>query len=130
MATAQDTYGKPTHAQAFNVPEGYFEHLTQRILDRTVNEEGEVKIIKTIHRLPTSDTRHRRISMRRLIAAAAAVAGFIITLGLHTAQKPQNIGSAANSTQLAETTSDNNIDNMIDYVMYDDDDFYAYLIDN
>ena len=116
--------------KVFKVPEHYFDTLTERILELTANAPAEnngPSVDMPKRQITLKQRMHRRL---RLTAAAAAVAGFVITVGVHTMQHgEQRTDNTPYTNTMAEANDDNTIDTMIDYVMYDDADLYAYMMD-
>ena len=91
------TFGK---SNPFKVPEGYFENIEKRVMDN----------------LPEIDTSSKTVAKeiplwKRLRPYVAAAAFF---------------GVMANVSAIAHS-DDYNIDKAVDYVMMDNEDFYAYL---
>lgn len=109
------------HDNHFSVPEGYFDTIAQRVMDRI--PANEVRMIPAVEKKKSTP---RRLLWARIGVAAATVAA-VFTLGMrfmghdHVQQSPV----AAVST--ASYTSDENLDAMADYIMVDDQDLYAYL---
>ena len=60
------------------------------------------------------------------MAVAAVAVGIITTIGLRLSTPTTHHNNNASNN----TGNDNTIETMIDYVMYDDNDLYAYLLDN
>ena len=93
------------HDNHFSVPEGYFDTIAQRVMDRI--PANEVRMIPAVEK--------KKSTPRRLLWARIGVA--------HDHVQPSPV--AAVST--ASYTSDENLDAMADYIMVDDQDLYAYL---
>ena len=98
----------------FTVPEGYFDHLADRVMQQLPAE-----------RKP-ADVR----SIRPWLYAAACVAILIVSVLFvsHQSNQPSQ-QTAVNATPQTETLSDNYIDDMADYAMMDNEDIYLYLAD-
>ena len=95
----------------FVVPEGYFEQLTDQVMQS----------------LPERRPRAKSVWMRPVFYAAASVCAVIFGAGLlysnHFAE-PAPVYSAAKATAV-----ESNIDQAADYVMIDNEDIYSYLAD-
>lgn len=104
----------------FKVPEGYFEHLTEDVMDK----------------LPESQTLSRPLVLvpkRRRWRAVAVAACFVVSLGAasfifhQTSEEPQ----PQQSSNTISATSDNSMmEAMAEYTMLDNEDMYAYIADN
>lgn len=118
----KNTFGK---TNPFKVPEGYFENLEKRVMDR----------------LPEVDTPSRTVAReiplwRRISPYVAAAAFFGVMAGGYLfyhdsnadAPLPVNKVSAVSANVSSISHNDDyNIDKAADYAMMDNEDFYAYL---
>ena len=108
-------------SQPMRVPEGYFDNLTQRIMEQL--PEVEETATKTVSLTPQKRTRW----IGWTVAAAACIA-----LAVLFVPKLWNSGT----TLTGEETAQNNLENiydeqyeeqMLEYAMVDNTDVYAYL---
>lgn len=105
----------------FKVPEGYFETLTERVVDSVGKSDTRMKVE------PKSE--YRLLKTFAACAVAACLAGvlfFAVPIG--------NVGS--DEVALAEMSERNNADDedyqkeVLNYAMLDNDDVYTYLAGN
>lgn len=99
----------------FTVPEGYFDHLADRVMQQLPAERKH-----TVVR-----------SLRPWLYAAACIAILIVSVLFvsHQSNQPTQQQAAVNNTSKTETQSDNYIDDMADYAMVDNEEIYLYLAD-
>ncbi len=116
------TSNKTTPKEVFRIPDGYFEQLESKVMQR-IHEYPAPGAPKCS---PMCLTQHRY----RVGIAAAVVAAFVTTTGWHKIQQDRGLEQTKHNALLSEQNNDANLDKMIDYVMYDEDDLYAYLMDN
>lgn len=96
----------------FTVPEGYFDHLADRVMQQ-IPAERKPAVVRSI---------------RPWLYAAACVAILFVSVIFVTnksSEQPQQ-QTAVNLTT-AETVSDNYLDDMADYAMMDNEEIYLYL---
>lgn len=105
------------HSMPFSVPEGYFDKLTERVMGQL--PEDEQRPIKKANKI------------RRLFpyAAAASVVAAAIGIGIYLkfsdSQQPDQ--NHAQQVQVAHNYEEPAIEEVADYIMYDDTDLYAYI---
>ena len=109
------------HDNHFSVPEGYFDTIAQRVMDRI--PANEVRMIPAVEKKKSPP---RRLLWARIGVAAATVAA-VFTLGMRFMSPDHTPSSPVASVSSATYTSDENLDAMADYIMVDDQDLYAYL---
>lgn len=105
----------------FSVPQGYFDTLAQRMIDRLPAHE-----VRMIPNEETKKNKYRLPTWARLGAAAAVVAA-ICMAGIGFFNDEPSTSSPVASTTMATYSSEDNIDAMADYIMVDDQDLYAYI---
>lgn len=122
--------GKDNH---FKVPEGYFDHLMEQVMEKLPEQEAQVIDIK--HR-PLA-TWWKQPAIRKIAAAVALVAllGGGATVALHhqPAHQPASVAQAesthSESMQTRQTSNeDATFDEMANYTMMDNETIYASLI--
>ncbi|MBP3725948.1 MAG: hypothetical protein J6I60_01855 [Bacteroidaceae bacterium] len=111
---------KQSAEHIFSVPPHYFDTLEERILSNTAKAMLPAQPATPPHKLTLRHT------LRRRMAVAAVAVGIITTIGLRLSTPTTHHNNNASNN----TGNDNTIETMIDYVMYDDNDLYAYLLDN
>ena len=118
-----ETENKPIERKnPFTVPDGYFDTLTERVMANI--PENEVRM------MPAQNDKHVLRKWWKAVAAAAAVVVAVFGMGLYMQQggneaKMETVAVQQTSDGSAET----NIDAMADYIMCDDYELYAYLVD-
>lgn len=92
----------------FRVPEGYFDSLTDRVMNRLPEQQIQVK-------------KPRAIGLRPYLYVAAAFAGFILCCG--------SLFHVSNTTQQREMALQDSIymEEMMDYTMMDNLTIHQYL---
>ena len=104
----------------FTVPDGYFDSLTSKVMDAIPANEVQMM---------TKPQKH--FSRWRGYAAAASIVAALFGAGIYFYQNgegTQNMSSTSNNNTVATYSSpDSNIDAVADYIMCDEQDFYAYL---
>ena len=107
----------------FSVPDGYFDHLTERVMERLPDLPVEDASAKTVD---IRKNRFRWIGWTAAIAAAVVAAVFFIS-----PTKGVDEGAIPTSTQLADNTVEMEYDQeALEYAMIDYNDIYCYLADN
>ncbi len=105
----------------FRVPEGYFDSLSQRVMDNIPN--NQVVIMPVNERSPFKGWRK--------YAAAAAVVAALFGAGLFynnaDSGLSQGQNEAGNAVAVANSSTDDNFDAVADYIMADECDLYAYM---
>lgn len=112
---------KNTEAEGnFRVPEGYFEEFCNRIASHP-----------SITAVPLAPLRSRSLLTLRLRMAAAALVASVVGLAVYsTTQHQADVITADATHNSTPLYNESNVDRMLDYVMYDDDDLYACLFDD
>ncbi len=119
----------------FRVPEGYFEHLTDKVMQRL--PEDTVPVAQTVQMVPTTTHNGRSTTLLRRLrplfyaAACLVVAIFGFTLFFNKTieeEQPQQV-SLANAQQTDTQASDEYIEEAVDYAMLDNQDIYYLLAD-
>ena len=119
----------------FRVPEGYFEQLTEQVM----NSLPDVEVAKQEPIAPVEQHRAKSVSMRPwLYAAACSVLALAMGVSYYfmqsSATSTDAVQMAAVSPAPAATydAPDNSsyIDDAADYVMLDNTEIYAYLSEN
>ncbi len=106
----------------FKVPEGYFDTITSRVMERI--PENEVKLIPT----ETQGTSKKKTWWRSYAAAAAViVAIFGAGLLIHNNGSETEETVATGNKVVNTVNSKNNVEAMADYIMADDYELYAYI---
>ena len=111
----------------FKVPDGYFDHLTERIMENL--PEQEIRVID----IRSRQTLWQKLPLRKIAAAVAAVVllGGGMLVGLQHAEKDNGQMVHASHTagiQSNYNSEDASFDQMADYAMMDSQDFYAQLV--
>ncbi len=98
----------------FRVPEGYFEHLSQQIMDRLPAQEIVLPARKVTmwHRL-------------RPYSVAAAVCAVVFGVGILGMQKFGT--SSSQSVDMFSNNEEYTIDQVVDYAMVDNVTMYSYI---
>ena len=113
----EETYLKETIGtrNPFRVPEGYFDQLTQQVMQQ----------------LPERQHRSRITALRPwLYAAACLTALFVLATTYHFRQSGDEAPSLTATVAPAADMSDADFDAVADYAMIDNVDIYACLTDN
>ncbi len=115
-----EDYKLPPFQDSFKVPDGYFDTLTERIMEKIPEESASEKAV--------SVNMWRRYSFR----AAAAVALVVIGIGTYSLfQKNETYEPRQQTAAVAEKQTNGQsaeaIDQVADYIMCDNHDLYAYL---
>lgn len=119
----------------FSVPENYFENLTSRIMER-IEEENNMPPFATQKGIFSSPKEHLSISKRlRPLIAAASLVGIIggASVAFHLSLPAQQAQGGTENRSVAESHSGASahhrtaFDDSADYMMFEDDDLYAYL---
>ena len=103
----------------FIVPEGYFDSLTDRIMQNLPQKE-EVKV---------AERRTIRRPYLRWAAVSLATIGIGLTAYLSAVKNNGGAieGNPAPQQTAANISAEDNLDQMADYMMLDQEDLYAYL---
>ena len=118
----------------FRVPDGYFDQLTQQVMQQLPEREETVAKQLSI----SSQPRARKVQMRPwLYAAACSVLAFAMGVSYYfmksqsTSTDATPMAAAAPAAPATYTASDNSyIDEVADYVMMDNTEIYACLTEN
>jgi hypothetical protein len=108
----------------FKVPEGYFDNLAANIMQNLPEKPAAREIpIRTFW------------SKKRIYAAAASIAVLIVGTGAllwnHSDKMTASPSIASSQTQqIMQADFSSSIEQMADYAMLDNEDYYVYLADN
>lgn len=110
---------------AFKVPAGYFDNLTQRVMER-IDSEDVGRVDTDIHTTKTVGMWTRKSFWISLTSTAAACVAIVLTLNVFTtSQTTDNTNAIASAkTESASTLAE---EDLLSYALYDGDDVYAYL---
>ena len=106
----------------FGVPDGYFNNLSQRIMDSLPEKDLSVKHVAI-------NGRHRLLWRFTSIAAAFVGGIFVAGLYMHHANKPVEVANIDQSVN-AEQLSDQDVETMVRSSHMDDYSLYKYLSDS
>lgn len=108
----------------FKVPEGYFNHLTERIMENL--PEQEVRVID----IRSRQTLWQKLPLRKIAAAVAVVAllGGGSFWALQHEGDSKMVAHAKQHEQKAVSSEDAAFNEMADYAMIDNETIYASLI--
>lgn len=108
----------------FKVPEGYFDHLTERIMENL--PEQEVRVID----IRSRQTLWQKLPLRKIAAAVAVVAllGGGSFLALQHEGDSRMVAHVKHHEQKAVSSEDAAFNEMADYAMIDNETIYASLI--
>lgn len=108
----------------FKVPEGYFDHLTEKIMENL--PEQEVRVID----IRSRQTLWQKLSLRKIAAAVAVVAllGGGSFWALQHEGDSKMVAHAKQHEQKAVSSEDAAFNEMADYAMIDNETIYASLI--
>lgn len=108
----------------FKVPEGYFDHLTERIMENL--PEQEVRVID----IRSRQTLWQKLPLRKIAAAVAVVAllGGGSFWALQHEGDSKMVAHAKQHEQKAVSSEDAAFNEMADYAMIDNETIYASLI--
>lgn len=110
---------------AFKVPEGYFENLTQRVMDR-IDSEGADCTETGNQTNKTVSLWARKPFWISLTSTAAACVAIVLTLNVFTSRQiTDNSETLANTEN--ESVSSMAEEDLLSYALYNGDDVYAYL---
>ncbi|MBR0049396.1 MAG: hypothetical protein IJP74_08785 [Prevotella sp.] len=105
-------------SNAFRVPDGYFDTLTQRVMEQLPAEEPKAKVIRPVF----------TARLKAMVAAAACVAAVVFggVLLFNNTEHHDQLSAMAHSETVEE--SDYYFDEAADYAMMDNHDIYACLM--
>ena len=108
----------------FKVPEGYFDHLTERIMENL--PEQEIRVID----IRSRQTLWQKLPLRKIAAAVAVVAllGGGSFWALQHEGDSKMVAHAKQHEQKAVSSEDAAFNEMADYAMIDNEAIYASLI--
>lgn len=108
----------------FKVPEGYFDHLTERIMENL--PEQEIRVID----IRSRQTLWQKLPLRKIAAAVAVVAllGGGSFWALQHEGDSRMVAHAKQHEQKAVSSEDAAFNEMADYAMIDNETIYASLI--
>lgn len=126
----KQTYGTNDH---FIVPEGYFDSLSERVMQKI--ENGSYADREIIYRQPLPLSA-KKVSLwsryrRTVVSVAAAVCAAIFSLGgyLRYASHQSYDSSEVQEKTASHAIETYNLNAMVDYTMMDTEDMYAYMAD-
>ena len=119
----------------FRVPEGYFEQLTEQVMQQLPDREQTVAKQLDIAHQPVSQPRARKVQLRPWLYAAACTAlALMLGVSYYFMQSPATSSESAPvaaATPATYVAPDNSyIDEVADYVMLDNAEIYACLSEN
>lgn len=108
----------------FKVPDGYFDHLTERIMENL--PEQEIRVID----IRSRQTLWQKLPLRKIAAAVAVVAllGGGSFWALQHEGNSKVVAHAKQHEQKAVSSEDAAFNEMADYAMIDNETIYASLI--
>lgn len=108
----------------FKVPDGYFDHLTERIMENL--PEQEIRVID----IRSRQTLWQKLPLRKIAAAVAVVAllGGGSFWALQHEGDSKMVAHAKQHEQKAVSSEDAAFNEMADYAMIDNETIYASLI--
>lgn len=108
----------------FKVPEGYFDHLTERIMENL--PEQEIRVID----IRSRQTLWQKLPLRKIAAAVAVVAllGGGSFWALQHEGNSKVVAHAKQHEQKAVTSEEAAFNEMADYAMIDNETIYASLM--
>lgn len=108
----------------FKVPEGYFDHLTERIMENL--PEQEIRVID----IRSRQTLWQKLPLRKIAAAVAVVAllGGGSFWALQHEGDSKMVAHAKQHEQKAVSSEDAAFNEMADYAMIDNETIYASLM--
>lgn len=120
-----------TNTSPFKTPEGYFDKLTQRIMDnipedeevqKEMTEKGMARVVSMVKQKTIS-----RQFIRWTVAAAACIA--LVFVGIHVYDKDNNTQLANNEggAEFSEYYDDEYAEELLSYSLMDETDIYNYL---
>ena len=112
----------------YTVPEGYFDTLTQRVMDR-LPEQAEATTPATTPVVPIRTKRSNRAGWTIVAAAACVACALLFTHPKVSSDKP-TASSALAETSVLETYDDDYREAALQYAMVDDQAIYNYLAGN
>lgn len=119
-----DHLGKDNH---FKVPEGYFDHLMEQVMDCLPEQEAQVISIQH-----STAAWWKRPAMRKIAAAVAVVAmvggGAFVALQHQPSCHPASMAQAEQVQAKQMGSEDATFDEMANYTMMDNETIYASLI--
>ena len=110
---------------AFKVPAGYFDSLTQRVMERIDSEEAG-RAETGIHTAKTVSLWTRKPLWISLTSTVAACVAIVLTFNVITSRQA-NEGSNALANAETESVSTLEEEELLSYALYDGEDVYAYL---
>ncbi len=112
-----------TKESPMKVPEGYFDNLSSRIMDRIAEEEEQGEKTATVVSMNRGGTSIWKYAVRWTVAAAACVA--LVFLGVNYYEDKTD--ALAQSDTMTEEYDDEYGEDMMSYSMMDEQDVYCYL---
>ena len=109
-------------ANNFSVPDGYFESLTSRVMEKIPAQEVRILAVDEKPRRQVGRSAWLKYSTAAAILALMGLAG---TMWMTSRVTPRQAQMA--SITSATYSNDDNLDAVADYIMVDDQDLYAYL---
>ena len=121
----------------FRVPEGYFEQLTEQVMQQLPDREPSVAKLLDMAQKPVSQPRARKVQMRPWLYAAACTAlALMLGVSYYFMQSPATstdtapMAAVTPATNVAPASDNSYIDEVADYVMLDNAEIYACLSEN
>jgi len=117
-----------TAGSPYRVPDGYFDTLEQRVMERVVQaaDTGADNGAEARRRLSPA-AQARVVSLRRLTVAASVALLLAAGATLFFQQRAAESGAESMAQQVAATADDDYIDEAADYLMADNNAIYTYL---
>ena len=121
----------------FRVPDGYFEQLTEQVMQQLPDCEQTVAKQVDIAQQPVSQPRAKKVQMRPWFYAAACMAlammmgvSYYFIQSESTATDAVPMAAVAPAPTVAPAVDNSYIDEVADYVMMDNTEIYACLSEN
>jgi len=110
----------------FRVPEGYFDNLSQRIMNSLPEKDMSVRPLMSV----AVARRHHRLLLR-LTSIAAACIGLMFVIGLYVHRSDKSLQIAKMESKVkVEQLSDQDVESMVHSSHMDDYTLYQYLSDS
>lgn len=128
MNTEQHLIDRFSRQRHFTVPEGYFDTLSQRIIDSVAHEQNKVLHVQPKAQQLRINILYRYRSAVTAAACAIVIAGAFIFLSGPDSHRVDSTQPVQGLSSLAH--QDDAIERAADVMMIDEDDIYMYLTDN
>ena len=114
----QEKFGKE---QPFRVPEGYFEHFADKLMEQLPDEGAKVVEMRP--------RKYWKVAVG--LAAAACFCAVLFSVGrLWTDSSDESLSGTATLMQAQNSNDGYDLEDMADYAMIDVGDMYCYVSDN